>query len=143
MGMVEAEIILKNSREVHNLTIGLCKDYDVHETTVKAVVDTGAMTLIINEEIRQKLNLQITREKKALIANGEWTRCMETEPVEIHWKNRNMSCNAFVIPATKKILLGAIPLEGMDLIVNPVTQELAGAHGDEVEIMCVGVYEAE
>jgi hypothetical protein len=28
--------------------------------------------------------------------------------------------------------LGAIPLEDMDLIVNPVKQELAGAHGDEI-----------
>jgi len=31
------------------------------------------------------------------------------------------------------ILLGAIPLEGLDLMVNPVTQELVGIHGDDVE----------
>jgi hypothetical protein len=36
-----------------------------------------------------------------------------------------------VVPGAKKILLGAIPLEGLDLMVNPVTQELVGAHGDQ------------
>ena len=40
-----------------------------------------------------------------------------------------------VIPGAERILLGAIPLEGMDLMVNPVSQELAGVHGDEVLFM--------
>jgi hypothetical protein len=30
------------------------------------------------------------------------------------------------------VLLGAIPLEDMDLIVDPAGRELRGAHGDEV-----------
>jgi hypothetical protein len=34
-----------------------------------------------------------------------------------------------------EILLGALSLEGMDRIVNPVAGELAGAHGDEVRCM--------
>jgi hypothetical protein len=29
------------------------------------------------------------------------------------------------------VLLGALPLEGMDLIVDPLKQEVAGAHGDK------------
>jgi hypothetical protein len=28
-----------------------------------------------------------------------------------------------------------IPLEGMDLMINPKTQELVGVHGDVVELM--------
>jgi hypothetical protein len=32
---------------------------------------------------------------------------------------------------TEEILLGVIPLEDMDLIVNPVDGCLAGAHGDD------------
>jgi hypothetical protein len=30
------------------------------------------------------------------------------------------------------VRLGAIPLEDMDLVVNPALQELVGAHGDDV-----------
>ena len=40
---------------------------------------------------------------------------------------------ALVIPGAEKVLMGAITLEGLDLIVNPVTQELIGAHGDDME----------
>jgi hypothetical protein len=36
-----------------------------------------------------------------------------------------------VVPEAKDVLLGALPLEGMDLIVDPVRKHLAGAHGDQ------------
>jgi hypothetical protein len=40
-----------------------------------------------------------------------------------------------VVPDAEEVLLGAIPLEDMDLIVYPARQELIGAHGDEVVCM--------
>ena len=44
-----------------------------------------------------------------------------------------------VIPGAEAVLLGAIALEGMDLMVNPVTRELAGAHGDTEEYMALEI----
>jgi hypothetical protein len=35
------------------------------------------------------------------------------------------------LPHAKETLLGVIPLEQMDLKVNPGEQKLEGAHGDE------------
>jgi hypothetical protein len=52
------------------------------------------------------------------------------EAVEVHRKNRSMTCQPWVVDSGR-ILLGAIPLENMDLIVDPAGQELVGAHGDE------------
>jgi len=137
MGTVHAEITLKKARDELNLMEGLITDQNVNEVTVKAVVDTGAMSLVINEEIREKLDLAITGEKSALLANGQRTRCMVTEPVEVHWKNRKMTTEAIMIPGAKRILFGAIPLEGMDLMVNPVTLEVVGAHGEDEEMLLV------
>jgi hypothetical protein len=54
-----------------------------------------------------------------------------TEPVEICWKDRRTSQEAVVLPEAKNILLGALPLEGMDLMVDPVNQRLVGVHGDQ------------
>jgi hypothetical protein len=42
-----------------------------------------------------------------------------------------MTCEPWVLPGTDEVLLGAIPLEDMDLIVDPKNQKLVGAHGDE------------
>ena len=51
--------------------------------------------------------------------------------MEVIWKDRFSTDNAAIIPGSDITLLGVIPLEAMDLMVNPVTQELVGAHGDE------------
>ena len=135
MGTVYAEITLKNAWDAGSIAAGLIKEPDVHQTTVRAVVDTGSMYLVINEETRQKLNLGIRDERNVRLANGEKTPCKITEPVEVHWKDRQTACPAVVIPNAETVLLGAIPLEGMDLMVNLVTQELVGVHGDKVEYL--------
>ena len=131
MGTTYAEITLKNSRDVGNAREGLIEEGDVHSVTVQAVVDTGAMTLVINEELQQKLGLAMTKKAFAYVANGQRVPCEETDPVDINWKNRSASVRAVVIPGARTVLLGAIPLENMDLMVNPVTQELVGIHGEE------------
>ena len=131
MGTVFAELTLKNAGDVRIKEKGLIKDLEVHETTVKAVVDTGAMSLVINEEIQQKLDLSITNRHSVLLANGVRANCMITEAVEVRWKNRSMTCNPVLLPGAKRVLMGAVILGSMDLMVNPVTQEVVGTHGEE------------
>jgi predicted aspartyl protease len=75
------------------------------------------------------LGLEIRGLRGATLANSGKITCKVTEPVEIRWKNRETACMALVISGDSEILLGAIPLEDMDLIVNPAKQELTGAHG--------------
>ena len=135
MGTTYAEITLKNSFDESKAREGLIKEEEIRSVIVEAIVDTGAMTLVINEELCQKLGLAITKERYAMVANGERVKCQETEPVDIQWKDRGATVGAYVIPGAKKVLLGAIPLEYMDLIVNPVTRELVGAHGDIIETL--------
>ena len=135
MGTVHAEITIKNYNDCSLHAQGIVKEEDIRSMTVMALVDTGAATLVINEEQRQILGLGIMEERNARVADGRWVFCQITGGVEIHWKDRSMLCNAMVIPNADTVLLGAIPLEGMDLIISPARQELVGAHGDEVKFM--------
>jgi clan AA aspartic protease len=137
MGKVEAEITLKNAGDVTEFRRGHCKEEDVRQITVKALVDTGASTLIINEAVRHELGLAAEGKRRTVFANGGQEECVITEPVNIRWKDRDTTCRAVVIPRAASILLGAIPLEDMDLIVEPLKQELIGAHGDVVEAMAL------
>jgi hypothetical protein len=130
MGLVHAEITLKNAGDVINVRRGFIKEPEIRQTIVQAVVDTGAMTLVINEQLRRQLGLGIVGAKIATLANNVKERVQIAETVEVHWKNRSMTCQPWVVDAGR-ILLGAIPLENMDLIVDPAGQELVGAHGDE------------
>jgi clan AA aspartic protease len=131
MGFVYAEITLENVFDEGTCKRGLLNEQNIRRATVTAKVDTGAATLVINEDLRQQLGLGIRRECEVRLANNAKETVQIAEPVQIHWKNRSMVCEPWVIPGNGKILLGAIPLENMDLIVDPKSQELIGAHGEE------------
>jgi len=130
MGYVYADIILKNTKDVLDVKRGYLPEEDIRQVTVHAMVDTGAGTLIINESVRQKLGLEVAGERPVSLADNTAKRCIFTEPVEIHWQNRYTTLRPIVLPDAEEVLLGAIPLEDMDLIVHPLQGTLVGAHGD-------------
>jgi clan AA aspartic protease len=102
---------------------------------VRALVDTGAGTLVIDENTCKKLGLSIEGLRSVTLAGGERLVARVTEAVEVHWKNRKSTCHALMLPGEHQVLLGAIPLEDMDLTINPKKQELEGAHGEEIITM--------
>ena len=142
MGSVYAEITLKNAFDVASYKRGTIKEENIHQTTVQVLVDTGAPTLIINEETRRELGLELRGARPVRMANDIREMAKIAEPVEIHWKNREMTCEPWVISGYGEILLGVIPLENMDLMVDPVNQVLTGVHGEEAVGYLVGVREA-
>jgi clan AA aspartic protease len=132
MGEVRAEITLVNLRDAGKAVDGLMPESEVRRLTVNAVVDTGAWTLIINEETRQKLGLRVEETTETTVAGGGTVFSQVTEPVRVYWKNRRTTCEPVVLPGEEDVLLGALPLEGMDLMVHPLKQEVIGAHGDKI-----------
>ncbi|MDR2731452.1 MAG: aspartyl protease family protein [Treponema sp.] len=130
MGTFVEKIILENSRDRADADRGYINEDEIRVLEVEAMPDTGAWTLIINDEIRRRLGLKTDNTVESSMANGETAQYDLTEPVEIRWKNRRTKQQAVVIPNAPDILLGAIPLEGMDLYVDPVNRHLAGVHDD-------------
>lgn len=131
MGLVYAEITLRNAGDLIDVRRGFIKEPEIRQTTVTAMVDTGSAMLIITEVIRQQLGLAEEDGYVATLADGLARTYVLTEPVQIQWRDRKTICQAVVIPNADDVLLGVIPLEAMDLIVNPIKQELIGAHGDK------------
>ncbi|MDR2701936.1 MAG: retroviral-like aspartic protease family protein [Spirochaetaceae bacterium] len=135
MGTVYAELTLRNSEDITLVNQGFLKPENIRTVTVTAIVDTGSYSLIIDDQTMQKLGLEKTGEKRIRIANGERIVCPVTTPVEINWKDRQSVMRVISVPGLPQTLLGLLPLEEMDLIVNPNKHELVGAHGDEIEYM--------
>ena len=137
MGIVYTEITLKNAIDVGNCDRGLITEQEIRQMTIQVIVDTGARTLVINEEVRQALGLELKGTKDARLANNAIETVALADPVEVHWKNREMTCRPWVVSGAGEVLLGAIPLEDMDLIVDPANLAVIGAHGDkEMGILC-------
>jgi clan AA aspartic protease len=131
MSVFKEEITLANARDIGNAKEGLIPDTKVRKMTIGAMPDTGAWTLVINEEIRQKLGLTIEETSESTLADGKTDTYNVTDGVKIQWKNRSIILPAVVVPDAKTVLLGALPLEAMDLMVDPVHQQLVGVHGAE------------
>ncbi|MDR1216893.1 MAG: hypothetical protein LBK25_09440 [Treponema sp.] len=132
MGEVRTEITLVNLRDAANAQSGFIPKSEVRQLTIDAVVDTGAWTLVINEKTRAKLGLLIEDPAETTLAGGVKIPSGTTEPVRIYWKDRKTTCEAVVLSGEEDVLMGAYPLEGLDLMIHPKTQEVVGAHGDKV-----------
>jgi clan AA aspartic protease len=111
MGLVKATVILKNSR---------LPELDPLE--VEALVDSGATHLCIPEHIQLQLQLEAIDTKEATLADGSKKLIPYVGPVELHFKNRVGFFGSLVMG--DQVLLGAIPMEDMDLVIIPSTRTL-------------------
>lgn len=124
MGLVYADIELINSGDLEMVRRNLMDVDEVKRIHVNILVDSGAIMLCINENIQEQLKLPVVEKRKAQLANGHIFECDVVAPVEIRFKNRQTTCRAMVLPDDTEPLLGAIPLEDMDVLIHPQRQEL-------------------
>lgn len=89
--------------------------------------------LCLNESIQEILQLPVLGTKKSTTATGQRVELPMVGPVLVSVGDRFTHCDALILPGDAEPLLGAIPLEGMDLVVHPARQELTGnpEHGGE------------
>lgn len=124
MGLVYAEIELINGYDLENARKNIIGEADVKRMHVNALVDTGSLMLCINENIQEQLQFPIDEKRKAETADGRIVECDVVKGVELRFKNRKTTCRAMVLPGRTEPLLGAIPLEDMDVLIDPQRQEL-------------------
>lgn len=87
-----------------------------------ALVDTGAVHLCIPEELQIQLGLKEVYKREIRTADGKSHLVPYVGPVEITFENRACMTGALVLG--DEVLLGAIPMEDMDLVLNPMQQEV-------------------
>ena len=106
MGISRATILLENPKRP-----------DLQRLQIKALADTGALSLCIPEEVRVQLQLEATSQKDVTTADGKRVLCPYVGPVRISFENRECYVGAVVLG--DEVLLGAVPMEDMDLVVVP------------------------
>ena len=91
---------------------------------VRAMVDTGAMFLCIPEETAAQLGFDSAEVEtvRITVPDGRSLKVPKVAPVKIEFANRSYVTEAFVIG--NEPLLGVVPIEAMDLIIDPMSQQL-------------------
>lgn len=124
MGLVHAEIELINGRDVDDFEEGRIAENEVRRMTVRMNVDSGAIMLSINENIQHQLGLRTREMRPCQLADGSYVDLPVVWPVMVRFGNRKSVTGALVLPNNTEPLLGAIPKEEMDLLVDSARNRL-------------------
>ena len=109
VGLVTARLILSNPRNPSSEPV-----------EVPALADTGSVFLCIPEHVRLQLGLETLQEREVALADGSCISVPYVGPIVVRFKNRIGVMGALVLGT--EVLLGAIPMEDMDLVVDPRRQ---------------------
>jgi len=124
MGITYAEIELINSDDLGLLNRGYLSEEQVRRVKVSALVDSGALMLCISQSLCNLLGLRILGDGDAELADGSIVQLDIAGPVEVRFQNRRTVVEAMVVPSETEVLLGVIPVEGMDVLIDPKQQRL-------------------
>ncbi len=109
MGLVYADIVLRNPGA------DLC-------ISVRTMVDSGALLLCIPQHVAIQLQLEELQRRAITLADGSRQQVAYVGPVEVRFENRRCFVGALVLG--DEVLLGAIPMEDMDVLIDPARQQL-------------------
>ncbi|MDX1967817.1 MAG: clan AA aspartic protease [Planctomycetaceae bacterium] len=87
---------------------------------VEALVDAGALHLCIPEHVALQLKLPTLYEREVTVADGRRQLVPYVGPIEIKFGNRGCFTGALVLG--DQVLLGAVPMEDMDLVISPASR---------------------
>jgi clan AA aspartic protease len=124
MGQTYAEIELVSGEDLLHARRGNLDMDAIRRIRITALADTGAIYLAINENIQEYLQLPVVENRRFQLANGEVTHYLIVGPIDIRFQNRQASGNAIVLPGDAEPLLGCIPMEDLDVLIDPLRQEL-------------------
>lgn len=124
MGLVYAEIDLISVDDMVLHRRGYLDEEKIKQVRVSALVDSGAYMLCINENVRAQLDLPLIEKQFSRLADETLLELDVVGPVEIRFENRSTTVRAIVLPGNSEVLLGAIPMEDMDVLIDPKRQKL-------------------
>ncbi len=128
MGLTYADVELINAGDIEMARRYIISDEEIKRLHVNLLVDTGSYNLCINETIQEQLDLPFLEKIKGqLLPLKSGSSIQEYNlvgPIVLKFKNRQTVCNALVLSGDNEPLLGAIPLEDIDVLIHPLKQEL-------------------
>ncbi len=124
MGFVRASLELINASDISNFEGGFIPEENIRKMHITALVDSGSVMMAINETVKEQLGLKVRDRRKVELADGTVRELEVVGPIEVRFENRMSTVNAMVLPGNQEPLLGAIPMEEMDVLIHPNKERL-------------------
>lgn len=133
MGRVLTEATIENIEDIWAAKRELMTEDQVRRITVTdALVDTGATLLSLPTRLIQQLGLEKTATKRVTSSTGGGEAAVYSA-VRLTIQGRSCTMDVMEVPDNVPVLIGQIPLEHLDFVVDLRSQTLIGnpAHGGE------------
>ena len=125
MGEIVASMELENVGDREVVNQGLRDESTVRRATVNGVADTGAVMLVLPENVVGRLGLRTQREVVVTYADERREIRSVAGPVRVEIANRFMTADCIVGPPLSEPLIGQIVMEGLDLVSDCANRTLA------------------
>jgi clan AA aspartic protease len=122
MGAVRVSVKLTNAIDEAMVSRGVLAPHLLREVETEALVDTGALTLVLPMQVVEQLGLRIRGRQVARYANGLEETVGVTEPVLIECEGRETVDEGLVVG--DEVMLGQVILEKLDFLVDCKNQRL-------------------
>ena len=133
MGKVIVTAKIENMQDLYDAERGLLPADKVRTVEVTdALIDTGASTLAMPKRLIAQLGLKPHRTRNARTSAGPVT-LQVYGTVRLTIQGRDCPCDVLELPDDCPVLIGQVPIEAMDWVIDPISQRLIGnpAHGGE------------
>lgn len=124
MGEVKVELELENAVDRELLRLGYIKEEQRRSARVQALVDSGAVMLVLPQDLVEALGLREVGKAVVTYADERKEERPVAGIVTVRVENRTTSLNCIVGPPNSEPLLGQVVLETMDLLIDCVQQKL-------------------
>src|SRR4051812_30592928 len=131
MGRVVTEATIENLKDLWDAERGLIPAEEARRVTVPdALVDTGATTLSLPTAVIRQLGLSRLGSKQIRSSTG-FSVAARYEAVRLTIQGRDCTLDVLEVPDGVPVLIGQIPLEHLDFVVDLQNRQLIGnpAHG--------------
>jgi len=118
MGEVTVEVFLENIVDRLNFQNGLIKEDKIRNFKINALIDTGAVMLMLPQDMVEVLGLDVYGKVIVTYANESKEERPVAGPVRVKIGEREMRTDCVVGEPRSEPLIGQIILEELDLIVD-------------------------
>jgi len=118
------KVLVENVTDRGKAEEGLITQEQVRRVEFDALVDTGATMMVLPADIAAALGAPIRDRHPARLADGRVCEVGRVTGLRIEILGRDMTGDAFVVPAGAAPLIGQVQLEVLDLLVDAKSQEV-------------------